>query len=215
MHPGWVMRTLIFAVVTGFPVALLLAWFFEIGPGGISRDRLPEGEARPKAPGIRRYADLIIIGVLLVTVIVLLARETGILEEEAGPPVVGVLPFTEFGGPSAETYFGDGLADTLTYKLGQLQQLIVLAPSSTMAFRDPTLNLMEVGAKLGATALLQGTVRRTDNLPRVNARLADTATGQQLWAGSFDRPSGDLFAVQDEVAQSVSAALSLVLSPGC
>ncbi|HEX9172130.1 MAG TPA: hypothetical protein VF861_05665, partial [Telluria sp.] len=211
--PGWVMRALIVVVVAGFPIALLLAWYFELTPTGIERDTLPADVARPAVRGARRYADVAIIGVLLVTVIVLLARQGGLLEEETGPPVVGVLPFTELGLPEEEAYFGAGLADTLTYKLGQLQQLIVLAPSSTIEFRGAELDLLEVGAKLGATALLQGTVRRAGGTLRINARLVEMASGQQLWAGSYDRAGADLFAVQDEIATEVTGALQLLLSP--
>ncbi|MGH8033580.1 MAG: hypothetical protein ACREO9_00030, partial [Lysobacterales bacterium] len=214
--PGWVMRALIVVVVAGFPVALLLAWFFELTPQGIERDTLPEGAARPAVRGPRRYADTVIIGVLLVTVIFLLLRQSDWIKGEAGPPVIGVLPFTELGVESSagdDAYFGSGLADTLTYKLGLLKQLIVLAPSSTIEFRGQGLNLKSVGAKLGATALLEGTVRRAGGLLRINARLVDITSGQQLWSGSYDRSGTDLFAVQDEIAGAVTEALQVVLSP--
>jgi hypothetical protein len=95
--PGWVMRALIALVVTGFPVALALAWYFELTPAGIARDKQPEAADRPAVRGPRRYADVVIIGVLLVTVIMLLARQGGLLEIETGTPVIGVLPFTELG----------------------------------------------------------------------------------------------------------------------
>lgn len=211
--PGWVMRALIVLVVTGFPVALLLAWYFELTPAGIVRDILPDAAERPAVRGTRRYADVVIIGVLLVTVILLLARQGGLLEVEAGTPVIGVLPFTELGVVEEQAYFGDGLADTLTYKLGQLKQLMVLAPSSTFKFRGADQDLLAVGAKLGATALLQGTVRRAGGMLRINARLVDMTSGQQLWSGSYDRAGADLFAVQDEIATAVTDALQLVLSP--
>ncbi|HLF31920.1 MAG TPA: hypothetical protein VI566_12955, partial [Xanthomonadales bacterium] len=95
--PTWVMRALIVVVVAGFPSALLLAWYFELTPSGIQRDTLPEAAERPGVRGTRRYADLVIIGVLLITVMVLLARQGGLLQDEGGTPVVGVLPFTEIG----------------------------------------------------------------------------------------------------------------------
>lgn len=212
--PGWVMRALIVVVVAGFPLALLLAWYFELTPAGIERDTLPADVLRPAVRGARRYSDVFVIGVLLVIVIVLLAREGGLLEGGAeGQPVVGVLPFTELGVVEEEAYFGAGLADTLTYKLGQLQQLIVLAPSSTREFSGPGQDLKKIGALLAATALLEGTVRRAAGSLRVNARLVDIASGQQLWSGSYDRAGTDLFAVQDEIATAVTDALQLVLSP--
>jgi len=210
--PGWVMKSLIIVVVVGFPLALLLAWFFELTPGGIELDTLPEGAARPVVRGIRHYADALIIGVLLIAVLFLLARQEGWIDEDRGQPVVGVLPFTELGAGD-DAYFGAGLADTLTYKLGLLKQLIVLAPSSTFEFRGQGQDLKLVGAKLGATALLEGTVRRAGGMLRVNARLVDIASGQQLWAGSYDRSGSDVFAVQDEIAGAVTEALQVVLSP--
>ncbi len=210
--PGWVMRALIVVVIAGFPIALLLAWFFELTPSGIERDALPEGVARPAVRGLRHYADVLVIGVLAIAVVFLLARQQGWIEEEHGQPVVGVLPFTELGA-GENAYFGDGLADTLTYKLGLLKQLIVLAPSSTFEFRGPGLDLKAVGAKLGATALLEGTVQRAGGLLRINARLVDVASGQQLWSGSYDRSGADVFAVQDEIAGAATEALQVILSP--
>ncbi|MGH8033579.1 MAG: hypothetical protein ACREO9_00025, partial [Lysobacterales bacterium] len=178
----------------------------------IERDTLPEGTARPVVHGLRRYADAMIIGALLLTVIFLLLRQSDWIEGESGPPVIGVLPFTELGAED-DAYFGAGLADTLSYKLGLLKQLIVLAPSSTFEFRGQGLDLKAVGLKLGATALLEGTVRRASGLLRVNARLVDITSGQQLWSGSYDRSGTDLFAVQDEIAGAVTEALQVVLSP--
>ncbi|HET6565288.1 MAG TPA: hypothetical protein VFG52_07740, partial [Xanthomonadales bacterium] len=92
------------------------------------------------------------------------------------------------------------------------KQLVVLAPSSTFEFRGQGLDLRRVGAKLNATALLEGTVRAGAGMLRVNTRLVDINTGQQLWSGSFDRSNEDIFAVQDEIANAVTQALSLALS---
>jgi len=206
------MRALIVLVVAGFPVSLLMAWYLELGPGGITVDRLPDSAARPRVRGARRYSDVIVIAVLLGIIVVLLARQGGLLQEPAGTPVIGVLPFTEQGGPE-DGYFGAGLADTLAYKLGQLRQVLVLAPSSTREFTGPGQDLAKIGALLGATALLEGTVRRAAGNTRVNARLVDITSSRQLWSGSFDRTGADLFAMQDEIATDVTEALQLILSP--
>jgi TolB-like protein/Tfp pilus assembly protein PilF len=210
--PGWMMRALIVVVAAGFPVALLLAWFFELTPTGIERDTLPEGVARPRVLGIRHYADALVIGVLLVTVAFLLARQEGWVDEEQGPPIIAVLPFTELGAAD-DRYFGAGLADTLIHKLGELSQLVVLASSSTSEFRGSGLDLRTVGDTLGASSILEGTVQRAGNQLRINARLVEVESGQQLWSGSFERQSTDLFAVQDEIAGAVTTALQVVLSP--
>jgi TolB-like protein len=210
--PAWVMRGLIVLVIAGFPVALLLAWFFELTPAGIERDTLPPGVARPGVLGIRHYADFLIIGVLLIAVVLLLARQEGWVEKDHGPPVIAVLPFTELGA-AEDSYFGAGLSDTLIHKLGQLSQLVVLASSSTFEFHGQGLDLRTVGSRLSASSILEGTVQRAGNQLRINARLVEVESGQQLWSGSFERQSADLFAVQDEIAGAVSQALEVVLSP--
>jgi len=210
--PDWAMRALIVVLAAGFPFALLLAWFFEITPGGIERDHLPQQATRPAVRGVRRYADVLIIGILLVAVLFLLAREQGWVEQAQAPPVIAVLPFAELGA-AENTYFGAGLADTLIQKLGQLSQLVVLASNSTFEFQGPALDLRTTGAKLGANSILQGTVQRAGRQLRINARLVDVASGRQLWSGSYERPDSDLFAVQDEIAGAVTEALQVVLSP--
>jgi TolB-like protein len=210
--PAWVMRALIFVLIAGFPVSLLLAWFLELGPDGITVDQLPEAAQRPQVSGLRRYADLVIIVILTGVIAVLLARQEGLLQPEPETPVLAVLPFSEIG-KNEIGYFGAGLADTLSSKLGQLQQLVVLASASTRQFADAQLNLEDVGSKLGATSLLLGTVQRAGGLLRVNARLVDPRSGQQLWTQSYDREATDLFAVQDEIAQAVTRSLALVLTP--
>jgi TolB-like protein len=210
--PDWLMRALIVAIVAGFPVALALAWFLELGPSGVTVDLLPEGAERPTVTGIRRYADLVIIVVLLAVIAVLLARQEGLIETEAEQPVLAILPFEEIGNEDGG-YFGAGLADTLSTKLGELQQLIVLASASTREFRGTGLDLADVGADLGATALLLGTVQRAAGTLRVTTRLVDPRSGRQLWSGTYDRSAGDVFAVQDDIALEVTRSLALVLTP--
>jgi len=209
--PTWAMRALIALVIAGFPVALLLAWFFELTPSDIKRDHFAPGARRSPVEGIRRYADALVIGVLALTVAFLLMRQTGLLDPAESRPVIGVLPFTELGGANG-SYLGDGFADALTYKLGRLEQLVVLAPSSTFEFRGPGLNLNSIGAKLNATALLEGTVRTGAGMLRISTRLVDIGSGRQLWSASYDRSSADIFAVQDEIASAVTQALSVALS---
>jgi TolB-like protein len=210
---GAAMRVLMLALVLGFPVALALAWFFEFTPQGLKLDLQPAGTARPSVGGIRRYADLLIIGVLVIVVAVLLARQGGLIEEQVQTPVLAVLPFSNMSPEAEDAYFGEGLADTLIQKVGQLSELVVLATQSTFQFRGRDLNLKEVGGKLGATAIMTGSVQRSGDALRINARLVEVDSGKQLWAGSFDRRLQDVFAIQDDIAASVAEALRLALAP--
>jgi TolB-like protein len=207
------MRVLLVVVALGFPVALALAWFFELTPHGVERDTRLPGAPRPRVIGIRRYADIVIIGVLVLAVAFLLARQGGLIEEAPGEQVVAVLPFENMGPEAADAYFGEGLADTVIHKLGQLGELVVLASQSTFQFRGRDLDLVDVGGKLGATVIMLGSVQRAGNALRVNARLVEVPSGRQLWSGSYDRGLQDVFAIQDEIAASVTEALHLVLAP--
>jgi len=212
--PAWAMLAAIVVALLGFPVAILMAWFYELGPDGIRRDNAPESSPRPSVPGIGRFADLFIIGVLLIVIGILVARGPGEVRPGNGEsPVVAVLPFTEIGA-SEDGFFGMGLADTLIHKLGQLPQLVVLTSNSTFQFRGRGLDLSEVCTRLGASALVEGTVQRATGRFRINARLVEAKSGKQIWSGQYDRKSADVFAVQDEIATAVSTALSVVLSPG-
>jgi TolB-like protein len=154
----------------------------------------------------------VIIALLLAVIAVLLVRQQPAPGPADASPTLAVLPFKQLGGDPGSP-FGFGLADTMIHKLGQLQGLVVLTSSSTFQFADSPLELGEVAAKLGASVLLEGTVQQVQEQLRVNARLVEAASGMQLWSGSYDRASGDLFAVQDEISLAVSEALALVLTP--
>ena len=160
------MRVLLVLVAVGFPVAVTLAWFFELTPSGVELDTETPGAARPVVTGIRRYADIVIIGVLVIAVAVLLARQGGLIEDDPGEQVVAVLPFENLSPEAADLYFGEGLADTVIHKLGRLSELVVLASQSTFQFKGRDLDLGDVGAKLGATVIVLGSVQRAGDALR-------------------------------------------------
>jgi len=207
------MRVLLIVVALGFPVAIALAWFYELTSTGIERDRKKPGEPRPAVRGLRRYADLAVIGVLVVIVAVLLADRGGMIGEAPEQPVLAVLPFVNMSSEAEDAYFGEGVADTLIHKLGQLEDLVVLASQSTFQFKGRDLDLGDVGAKLGATSIMTGSVQRSGNALRVNARLVEVESGRQLWGDSFDRQVRDVFAIQDEIAAAALDAMQVVLAP--
>ena len=206
--PGWFLRALIVVAVLGFPVALALAWFYEIGDAGITRDTAPPEAARPRMHGLRRYADVVIIGALLVTVATLLARQADVGQPKPPEsPAIAVLPFENLGDDPEQAYFADGLAEELLDQLGQVPGLRVVARNSSFRFRGANADARDVAARLGATTILQGSVRRSGNRLKLSARLVDGRTGYQVWSGSFDREMTEVFAVQQELAVAVVDAL--------
>ena len=206
--PPWVMPALIVAVALGFPVALVLAWFYEIGDHGIQRDTAPAAAPRPTVHGIRRYADVIVIGVLLVAVAVLLVRQSD-LGKPAPPenPAIAVLPFENLSGDPEQEYFSDGLAEEMLDRLGRVPGLKVIARSSSFGFKGQDVDARTIAGRLGVTTVLEGSVRRDGKRLRLSARLIDGTSGQQVWSGSFDRELNDVFAVQAELAAAVVEAI--------
>ena len=134
--PRWVMIALITAAVLGFPVAIMLAWHFELGDRGLERDTAADAAARPVVHGLRRYADVAIIGVLLATVAALLVRQSD-LGKPPPPdrPTIAVLPFANLSGDPAQEYFSDGLAQELLDRLGRVPGLAVIGRSSSFSLK--------------------------------------------------------------------------------
>ena len=134
--PKWVMTSLIVSAVLGFPVAIALAWFYEVGDQGVQRDTAGAGVVRPSVHGKRRHSDLVIIGVLLITVAVLLVRQSDIGKPKPpANPAIAVLPFENLSGNPEQAYFSDGLAVEVLDRLGHVPGLRVIASSSSFSFR--------------------------------------------------------------------------------
>lgn len=206
--PRWLMTALIIAAAAGFPVAIALAWFLEIGEHGLALDTAAEGVPRPQTRGPRHYADAIVIGVLLVAVAVLLVRQSDFGKPKPPEnPAIAVLPFENLSGDPEQEYFSDGLAEEMLDRLGRVPGLRVIARSSSFGFKGEKVNVTAIAEKLGVTTLLEGSVRRNGKRLKLNARLIDGATGQQIWSGSFDRELVDLFAVQAELAGAIVVAI--------
>ena len=206
--PHWVMTALIIAAAAGFPLALALAWFLEIGPRGVELDTAAEGVPRPSARGLRHYADAIVIGVLLVAVVVLLVRQSDLGKPKPPEnPAIAVLPFENLSGDPEQEYFSDGLAEETLDRLGRVPGLKVIARSSSFGFKGQDVDARTIAEKLGVTTLLEGSVRRDGKRLKLTARLVDGATGQQIWSGSFDREMQDIFAVQAELAGAIVNAI--------
>jgi len=214
----------------GFPVALIFAWAYEITPDGIKREaEVDRSQSITNRTG--RRLDSLIIGVLVVAVGMLLvdkfilsessesAESTEIVAEDAPAPTaepdtapsVAVLPFTNMSSDEDSGYFSDGLADTVLHMLAQVRELRVAARTSSFKFRGEDHDIAEIGEQLNVGAILEGSVQRSGDKIRVTAQLIDVSNGYHLWSGTFDRNLDDVFAIQDEIATEVVAALKVSL----
>jgi TolB-like protein/tetratricopeptide (TPR) repeat protein len=206
--PRWVMISLIVTAVLGFPAAIALAWHFELGDRGLTRDTAADAAARPVVHGLRRYADVAIIGVLLATIAALVVRQSDFARPPPpARPTIAVLPFANLSGDPAQEYFSDGLAQELIDRLGRVPGLAVIGRSSAFSFKGKALDPRTIAERLGATTVLDGALRREGQRLKVSATLIDGPSGRTIWSETFDRNLTDVFAVQEELAATVIDAI--------
>jgi TolB-like protein/Tfp pilus assembly protein PilF len=137
------------------------------------------------------------------------AWQTGLIGASAEANSVAVLPFKNLSGDAAQAYFSDGLSEEVRATLARNALLRVAAPTSSAVFRDNSADAISIGKQLDVAYLLEGSVRRANNIVRISAELVDTKTGFSNWSQSFDRPIADIFAVQSEIANIVARELAV------
>lgn len=158
--PNWTVRLVVLALVLGFPIAVILAWAYDITPSGIKR-------TEDAAPGELRTAQ---------------ATTLSVPEKS-----IAVLPFENLSDDRENTFFADGVHDDILSSLARIADLKVISRTSVQQYRTGTRNLREIGEALGVAHVLEGTVRRAGNRVRVNAQLINARTDAHIWAESFDR----------------------------
>jgi TolB-like protein len=124
---------------------------------------------------------------------------------------ISVLPFTSFSDDREQQYFADAITDDLTTDLSRAVGMFVISRSTAFTYKNKPLDAKQIGRELGVRYVLEGSVRRSDDLVRVNAQLIDAETDQHLWAERFDRKLGDLFALQNEITGRIAVAINLEL----
>src|SRR6266550_2171369 len=225
--PNWAIRLIILAIAIGFPVALIIAWAFELTPEGIRRTEDADAAGQRSRGGI--WMALVVIAAALSLGLFFLGRYTagnaqsqnpdlrgsGLASSEAVTALpeksVAVLPLLNESGDPKDEYFSDGLSEELIAALSQIKELKVIGRSSSFRFRDTKEEPKTIGEKLGVSTLLEGTVRKQGDRVRIVAELINAADGIQLWSRTFERELKDIFAVQAEIANAVATSLELTL----
>ena len=213
--PNWAVRFVIVALVIGFPIAMLLAWIFELTPEGIVRtdDVDPAGAIGRSAGRILNFA---IIGALLLIIAFLMFQRQWRNAAAAEIPrkSIAVLPFENFSDDKQNAFFADGIQDDILTSLAKIGDLKVISRSSVMQFRDIAAhNLREIGKTLGVANILEGSVRREANRVVVNVQLIDALHDRHVWANRYDRTLADSLGLQGELAGEIADALRVTLSP--
>ncbi|MFL6776533.1 MAG: TIR domain-containing protein [Sphingomicrobium sp.] len=126
---------------------------------------------------------------------------------------VCVLPFSNMSGEAEQEYFSDGISEDITTDLSKVSALAVTARNTAFTFKGQSVNVCDVASKLGVSHILEGSVRKAGNRVRITAQLIDGGSGEHVWAERYDRDLTDIFAIQDEISQSIVDALKVKLLP--
>src|SRR5438552_9622027 len=207
--PNWAFRLVVVLLLIGFPIALILAWAYDVTPQGIRATREP---ATSRSHRGRNLIMLIAIGVIISAGagFFLLPRASARKIDKS----IAVLPFQNLSDEKENAYFADGVQDDVLTNLSKIGDLKVISRMSVMSYRgDGARNAREIGKALGVSTLLEGSVRRMGNRVRVSVQLIDAENDRHLWAEDYDRDLTDVFAIQTDLARKIASALQAKLSP--
>jgi TolB-like protein/Tfp pilus assembly protein PilF len=212
--PAWILQALMASSALGFPLALVLAWFYELTPEGIKA--AAEVEAVDAVRFMGRKLDFAIIGLLVIAVGFLVVVNYVVDEEASLERSIAALPFAnESAAEENAEFFANGIHDELLTQLAKIGSLKVISRTSVMGYRDTEKSMREIGQELGVATLLEGRVQRAGDMIRINVQLIDASTDEHLWAEVYNREltAENIFAIQGEMAISIAEALETTLSP--
>jgi len=183
--PSWAAPLVIVVIAVGFPIALVLAWAYEVKPEDPQRVEMPGG--RESSP-------------------------PSLLAQSESRPSLAVLPFANLSQDPENEFFGLGVMDDILTNLAGVTGLRLISRTSVLGYTSPEKNTREIAQELGVRHLLEGSIRRSGERVRLVAQLIDATTDEHLWATTYDRDLEDVFCVQTEMAESIALALQVELS---
>src|SRR6478672_10897317 len=222
--PPWVMKVFVTAVVLGFPVALILAWAFDLTPEGIKRsEEIAPRESKTSKPGSKWTAIIVAAAILAAALLAFqFARTrssatTEVPKQTASTATldksVAVLPFDNLSSDKENAFFAQGIQDEIITTLSKISGLRVISRTSTAHYNSAPENLSEIARQLRVSNVLEGSVQKAGDRVHINVQLIQADTDAHLWAQSYDRQLTDIFGVEAEVAKSIADSLQATLSP--
>ncbi|GMR14755.1 MAG: hypothetical protein BMS9Abin30_0362 [Gammaproteobacteria bacterium] len=230
--PDWVMQVFMLALAVGFPIAIIIAWAFEMTPDGIKLEKnVDRSQSITRDTGKQLNRGIIVI--LLVLVVFLLTDR--FRENDSGVPAnnlpgsqstqqeieqtddaeatqsIAVLPFRDMSAAQDQAYFGEGIAEELLNALVKLKGLHVASRTSTFSLVDEDLDIPTIAERLGVTTVLEGSIRTSGQKVRVTAQLIDVKADVHLWSETYNGSLDDIFKIQDEITAKIIEAMKVQL----
>ncbi len=214
---NWTIRLVILVTAFGFPIALIIAWAFELTPEGIKRTEDADAARQHSRGSV--WIAVVAIAATLSLGLFFLGRYTAgrntLRQNEAATTFseksIAVLPLVNTSGDPSNEYFSDGLSEELIAVLAKIPELKVIGRSSSFFFKGKSVDSAAIGHKLGVANLIEGSVRKQGDRVRIVAELISAADGRSLWSDTYDRELKDVFAVQAEIAKSVAEQMKVKL----
>jgi TolB-like protein/Tfp pilus assembly protein PilF len=214
--PNWAIRLVIMLIVIGFPIALVIAWAFELTPEGVKRTEVADAAHERSRGGVWIYVA--VIGAALSVGLFVLGRYTvqrttnPVIQQSVPEKSLAVLPFANLSGNPENAYFAAGIQDEIITRLAKIAQLKVVSCLSTQRFKSAPDDLPAIAAQLGVANVLQGSVQRSADEVRVNVQLVKAQTDTHLWADTFDRKLTDVFQIESDIAKTIAEKLQAKLT---
>jgi TolB-like protein/Tfp pilus assembly protein PilF len=213
--PNWIIRLIVLLIIIGFPIALILAWAFELTPEGLKRtEDVDLAKQSRRKSGAWIY--IVIVGALLSVGLFMLGRY-GFRDKNSSPnelptKSIAVLPFDNLSEDKGNAYFAEGVQDEILTRLAKVADLKVISRTSTQHFKSAPENLPQIAKELGVTNILEGSMQKANDQVRVNVQLINALTDAHLWADTYDRKLTDIFAVESDIAKTIAETLQAKLT---
>ncbi len=212
--PNWTVRLVVLLIAIGFPIALIIAWAFELTPEGLKRTEVADVAPATCSPH-RAWIYVVIIAGAMSVGLFFLGRYTA-STRSAGSEVreksIAVLPFENLSGSPENAYFTDGIQEEILTRLAKIADLKVISRTSTARYKSSSDNLRQIAKQLGVANILEGTVQKAADRVRVNVQLIKAETDAHLWAETYDRKLTDIFSVESDIAKAIADTLQAKLS---
>src|SRR5437763_3369010 len=218
--PPWAMKVFVVAVALGFPIALVLAWAFEITPEGIKRaEDIEPSDSITHKTGRKLTVLIVVLAMAASALLTYQLTKRGGASAKSERPVessaaksIAVLPFVDMSQAKDQEYFCDGISEEILDALAKVDGLRVVARTSSFSFKGKNTDVSEVANKLNVENVLEGSLRREGNRIRITAQLISARNGFHLWSDTYERELKDVFAVQDEITRAIVDALKVKLA---